>query len=222
MIEYDVENGLYNLNNRYYNPEIGRFISPDSIDNIDPSAINGLNLYRYCNNNPITVAYSSFSNVNNDVMPFLNQVFNSNFSTITAIKNYWNPHWKNEWFVTNSPSLFVLSDEGFKLFNMNFSIYRGSLHFDNIENRSIYISAGNVEFYVGADYKKGIGINASASMLQIGYDGRFIDARLEGLSVGVTYMYKEGKFEFGYGASWFDWSISIDFAELLKFLIEGD
>ena len=59
-------------------------------------------------------------------------------------------------------------------------------------------------------------------MLQIGYDGRFIDARLEGLSVGVTYMYKEGQFEFGYRAGWFGLSISFDFAELLKFLIEGD
>ena len=69
-IEYDVETNLYYLNNRYYDPKIGRFISPDSIDNIDPSAINGPNLYCYCNNNPISVAYSSFSVVNKDVMPF--------------------------------------------------------------------------------------------------------------------------------------------------------
>ena len=124
-------------------------------------------------------------------MPFLNQVFDSNFSTITDVNNYWNPHWKNEWFVADSPSFFVLSKEGFEVIYMSFSIYSGSLYFDNIENRSINISAGNVDFYVGVDYKKGIGINAHASMLQIGYDGRIIDARLEGLSVGVHICIKK-------------------------------
>lgn len=31
----------------------GRFISPDSIEYLDPESINGLNLYCYCYNNPI-------------------------------------------------------------------------------------------------------------------------------------------------------------------------
>ncbi len=39
---------------RYYDPEIGRFISPDSIDYLDPESINGLNLYTYCLNNSIS------------------------------------------------------------------------------------------------------------------------------------------------------------------------
>ena len=45
---YDVETSLYYLNTRYYDPEIGRFISPDSVDYLDPQSINGLNLYAYC------------------------------------------------------------------------------------------------------------------------------------------------------------------------------
>ena len=49
----DKETGLYYLNARYYDPEIGRFISPDSIDYIKSELINGLNLYAYCFNNPI-------------------------------------------------------------------------------------------------------------------------------------------------------------------------
>ena len=32
---------------------IGRFTSPDSVDYLDPKSINGLNLYAYCNNDPI-------------------------------------------------------------------------------------------------------------------------------------------------------------------------
>ena len=50
---YDTETSLYYLNTRYYDPETGRFISPDSIDYLDPVAINGLNLYAYCGNNPV-------------------------------------------------------------------------------------------------------------------------------------------------------------------------
>ena len=50
---YDTETGLYYLQTRYYDPEIGRFISPDSTKYLDPESINGLNLYAYCLNNPV-------------------------------------------------------------------------------------------------------------------------------------------------------------------------
>ncbi|MDE6201767.1 MAG: hypothetical protein K2M47_07855 [Clostridiales bacterium] len=50
---WDREFGLYYLQSRYYDPAFGRFISPDGIDYIDPSSINGMNLYAYCGNNPI-------------------------------------------------------------------------------------------------------------------------------------------------------------------------
>lgn len=50
---YDTETGLYYLNSRYYDPEIGRFISPDDISYLDPETIGGTNLYAYCGNNPV-------------------------------------------------------------------------------------------------------------------------------------------------------------------------
>ena len=50
---YDTETKLYFLQTRYYDPEVGRFINIDNIDYIDPETINGLNLYAYCNNNPV-------------------------------------------------------------------------------------------------------------------------------------------------------------------------
>lgn len=53
---YDHETKLYYLNARYYNPEWRRFISPDSTDYIDPDVPNGLNLYAYCNNDPVNYA----------------------------------------------------------------------------------------------------------------------------------------------------------------------
>ena len=49
----DVETGHYWVSSRYYSPELCRWISPDSIEYLDPESINGLNLYAYCNNNPV-------------------------------------------------------------------------------------------------------------------------------------------------------------------------
>ena len=50
---YDVETGMFMMGHRYYSPELCRFIQPDDIEYLDPSSINGLNLYCYCMNNPI-------------------------------------------------------------------------------------------------------------------------------------------------------------------------
>ena len=52
---YDFETGFYYLNSRYYDPEIGRFINADdsSVLSEGKEFINGLNLFAYCNNNPI-------------------------------------------------------------------------------------------------------------------------------------------------------------------------
>ena len=41
------------VGHRYYNPEWGRWIQPDDIEYLDPTNINGLNLYAYCNNDPV-------------------------------------------------------------------------------------------------------------------------------------------------------------------------
>ena len=49
----DIETNLYYLNNRFYDPETGRFISIDGVEYLDPERINGLNLYAYCGNNPV-------------------------------------------------------------------------------------------------------------------------------------------------------------------------
>ena len=50
---FDVETNLYYLNSRYYDPEVGRFISLDAVDYLTPDSIHGLNLFAYCFNNPI-------------------------------------------------------------------------------------------------------------------------------------------------------------------------
>ena len=41
--------GLYDMRNRFYSPDVGRFLQPDPI-----GFGGGNNLYRYCHNNPVT------------------------------------------------------------------------------------------------------------------------------------------------------------------------
>ena len=48
---YDAETGFYYLQSRYYDPKIGRFINADS--QLDTAISSGLNLFSYCENNPI-------------------------------------------------------------------------------------------------------------------------------------------------------------------------
>ena len=50
---YDEDTKLYYLNARYYSPEFRRFISPDHTSYLDSENVNGLNLYCYCNNDPV-------------------------------------------------------------------------------------------------------------------------------------------------------------------------
>ena len=50
---YDDDTGLYYCNARYYSPKWRRFISPDDTAYLDPENVNGLNLYCYCNNDPV-------------------------------------------------------------------------------------------------------------------------------------------------------------------------
>ena len=57
---YDTETKLYYLNARYYSPEWRRFISPAKATTLKITAVNGLNLYNYADNNPMGIVYNGF------------------------------------------------------------------------------------------------------------------------------------------------------------------
>ena len=60
---YDDDTGLYYCNARYYSPKWRRFISPDDTAYLDPESVNGLNLYCYCNNDPVNYADPSGNSI---------------------------------------------------------------------------------------------------------------------------------------------------------------
>ena len=52
---YDAETGFYATGSRYYDPEIGRFISPYNVVAGVGQSVQGYNLYSYCFNNPVNM-----------------------------------------------------------------------------------------------------------------------------------------------------------------------
>ena len=56
---YDRETGFYATGARYYDPQIGRFISADSLIASAGSSVQGHNLFAYCFNNPVNMSDSS-------------------------------------------------------------------------------------------------------------------------------------------------------------------
>ncbi len=49
---YDQETGLYYLQSRYYNPQVGRFINADALASTGQGVL-GNNMFAYCQNNPV-------------------------------------------------------------------------------------------------------------------------------------------------------------------------
>ena len=57
---YDNETGLYYLQSRYYDPEVGRFINCDDVNYIGATGSEvSYNPFAYCENNPVN--YSDFT-----------------------------------------------------------------------------------------------------------------------------------------------------------------
>ena len=55
---YESETEFYYLDSRYYDPEVGRFINADGYTSTGVGIL-GLNMFSYCNNNPIVLSDSN-------------------------------------------------------------------------------------------------------------------------------------------------------------------
>ena len=82
---YDRETKLYYLNSRYYDPAWRRFISPDKISALNGNSINGLNLYSYANNCPVSISCTTPSStlITTTVCSINVKPINSDYSSFT-------------------------------------------------------------------------------------------------------------------------------------------
>ena len=82
---YDSETGLYYLNARYYDPEVGRFISADE------TLSGGYNLFEYCLNNPVN--YTDFTGNAPILIDYMRCIGRDQYTDsdgITHMYNCWN------------------------------------------------------------------------------------------------------------------------------------
>lgn len=108
---YDSDTRLYYLKSRYYDPEVGRFLNMDAVDYADPETLGGLNLYSYCNNNPVMYIDPTGHFILQLVVSVISYVgvaiaaiFDSNIrNDMNAIG--WNPFNSDETVVLNSDSV---------------------------------------------------------------------------------------------------------------------
>ena len=97
---YDEDTKLYYLNARYYCPEWRRFISPDDTAYLDSESVNGLNLYVYCNNDPVNYADPSGY--------ALETVFDIGFAIWSFVDFIMAPTWANAgWLALDALALVV-------------------------------------------------------------------------------------------------------------------
>lgn len=88
---YDTETGLYYLQSRYYDPEIGRFISADSIEDTGSQPW-GKNRFAYCDNNPVMRSDPSGYIASIIISGIIGALINVVLDVITSGISYWARH----------------------------------------------------------------------------------------------------------------------------------
>ena len=178
-------------------------------------------MYLYAGNNPIDFANDKFQpslDVNNTTSDMrLNSLIT--FGDIGhQFVRFSNLHWTNTFGSTNLPSFLAFSKTKGTLVDWGLSMYKGSLYFDETENHSVYIGIGNVSAFIGYNVeKKKYGVFADANVLSIGYDGRYIDAGISVVGVGVIIGWENGKIRIKIDPpGWLGFDISIDVGQILQ------
>ncbi len=204
---FDTETGLYYLNARYYDPETGRFISADDTKFLNPDAINGLNLFAYCGNNPVmrmdangrsslSIGFETDSlfSYKGHVWQFgrnRNRLFQSN-----NLLNCFLSHLEAR-AISWSVDIIKGADWGVKVFDISLDLFEFRIY-GTITDDSSYasIKIGSVSAGLGFEANN-FGIEASATALSIGAYSKYIDAEFLIGSIGFTLKYKNGVLKIG-------------------------
>mgnify|MGYP003310893357 FL=1 len=218
---YDIGTKLYFLKTRYYDPEIGRFMTIDGIQFLTSKVSNGLNLYSYCYNNP--VYYIDKTGTSPEV---------STEVDIWSLYNFKNYIWRSGRYqprrtykISNNPfkylgnnllfagelllSKFELNFGGYEFTALNFNtgctilsagfdLLDGRVYFSDTDYLGIKVGAVNFDIIDIQPMENNYTIlDAQATALTVGAYSEYVDAELLVGSVGFTLKFKDGKFTFG-------------------------
>ena len=170
---YDDESGLYYTGSRYYNPVSGRYISPDNVNNMSFTTRGGLSLYNYSYNNPIRAT--------------------TGIKAVDAKHSTQIPRVKQKWFFSDDPSLLNLSSRGFEGASWSFNVFRGSLFLDDERTKSLYINILNFDVFFGRTFEDENGLHPNISLIEYGYDGKYIDFSFSFLNLDAFLDLLDGK-----------------------------
>ena len=145
---YDSESGLYYLMTRYYDTQIGRFISPDMPDYLAPDTVGGVDLYAYYRNNPLQISRNYQNYAKSLVSPAGRKISDNNISERTNESGIG--------FAVNYAKETIISSGYYWLFELEYGIgYAKS--FDNNKPVNFYVSIPERwwrfnDYYAGFDF----------------------------------------------------------------------
>lgn len=227
------------LNSRYYDPKTGRFINADSLDYLDPKTINGLNLYSYCNNNPVmnvdpsghepmsaTAAILWFTGILVACLTAMYFIAKNTPPSTNEPSNVFDTDidFDGEFGKLEPPEVLILTDKGFKLINWDFYLWRGYVYLDSAKQHGFYISLINASVFIGAynDSELMIGAKADANVGTVGYDSRYLDMAASFVGVGIKAVWENGgpKLKGDPPGVWVGGEIGLGIGNFIKDLID--
>ena len=177
------------MKTRYYNSDLGRFISPDAISNANPKSVIGYNLYAYGNDNPMMILNIDSSSVLFDEF------------TDSSVK-YFFKHRHNRYTSKNPASILMLHETKSLIWDSSYSNIAKALLLDvsitkTIQDRSVngfycYSDYGNDSnaFGFGVNFKEyhgvSFGVTSNIGFVTGGYIGNFVYGAEVSLLGGVS------------------------------------
>ena len=230
-------NYVYYLQTRYYDPEIGRFVTIDGIEYLDPEIINGLNLYAYCGNNSVMNVDPTGTQVSTHAVAVIFSILNcqnvswySGRYKIKTIPRY-NPsnpfaHFSNNMkyygelllskmdlrVMAYSASILTITSSNTTVVSVGIDAFDGRLYVNDIDYLGVTVGSAKFEL-LNINYGNEIGftlVDAKATILTVGVYSEYVDAELLVGSVSATLGFENGTLKLGF-------SLGIGFELAIRF-----